>query len=103
LITNPDIVEPVCQSIIKEFDQLIPDYYHAEDCDNGFIEGTDRYGVKRRFPIMSISIAVVSDLKRSFKSPVEIAKVATEIKDYVKSLPGSNYLIDRRITNRWDV
>ena len=102
LITSPDLVEQVCKAIISEFDRLIPGYYHADDLEKGFIEGTDRYGVKRRFAIMSISIAVVSDVKRSFKSPVEIAKVATEIKDYVKSLPGSNYLIDRRVTTRCD-
>jgi GGDEF domain-containing protein len=102
LITSPDEAEQVCQAIIGEFDRLIPEYYHAEDRANGFIEGTDRYGVKRRFPIMSISIAVVSDVKRSFRSPIEIAKAATEIKDYVKSLPGSNYLIDRRVSTRWD-
>jgi len=102
LITSPDEAEQVCQAIIVEFDRLIPEYYLAEDRANGFIEGTDRYGVKRRFPIMSISIAVVSDVKRSFRSPIEIAKAATEIKDYVKSLPGSNYLIDRRGTTRWD-
>jgi diguanylate cyclase (GGDEF)-like protein len=100
MITSPDLVEQVCQTIISEFDRLIPDYYHADDCAKGFIEGVDRYGVKRRFPIMSISIAVVSDEKRSFSSPVEIAKIATDIKDYVKSLPGSNYLIDRRLASR---
>ncbi len=102
LITSPDKVESVCQAILDEFDSLIPDYYPPEDRETGFIEGSDRYGVMRRFPIMSITIAVVSDEKRSFKSPIEIARVATEIKDYAKSLPGSNYLIDRRITTRWD-
>jgi GGDEF domain-containing protein len=102
MITSPEIVEQVCNAIISEFDSLIPDYYHADDLENGFVEGTDRYGVKRRFSIMSISIAVVSDVKRSFTSPIEIAQVATEIKDYVKSLPGSNYLIDRRVTTRCD-
>ena len=102
LITSPDKVEKVCQTIIGDFDQLIPDYYHPDDRENGYIEGADRYGVTRQFPIMSISIAVVSDQKRSFRSPVEIAKVATEIKDYVKSLPGSNYLIDRRTSARRD-
>jgi len=102
LITSPEQVEKVCQTIINEFDRLIPDYYDEDDLSKGFIEGTDRYGVKRRFSIMSISIAVVSDLRRTFTSPIEIAKVATEIKDYVKSLPGSNYLVDRRVTTRWD-
>jgi GGDEF domain-containing protein len=100
LVTSPGRVNQVCQTIISEFDRLIPGYYHSEDRANGFIEGTDRYGVKRRYPLMSISIAVVSDVRRSFTSPVEIARVATEIKDYVKSLPGSNYLVDRRGTSR---
>ncbi len=102
LITSPDKVEKVCQTIISDFDRLIPEFYLPEDRAVGYIEGVDRYGVTRRFSLMSISIAVVSDVKRSFKSPVEIAKVATEIKDYVKSLPGSNYLIDRRVSTRWD-
>lgn len=100
LITSPNGVEQVCQAIIDEFDRLIPEYYLAEDRANGFITGTDRYGARRRFPIMSISIAVVSDARRSFTSPIEVARVATEIKDYVKSRPGSNYLIDRRATTR---
>jgi GGDEF domain-containing protein len=100
LITSPGQVEQVCQTIISDFDWLIPGFYQAEDRSNGYIEGTDRFGVRRRFPIMSISIAVVSDVRRSFTSPLEIARVATEIKDYVKSLPGSNYLVDRRVTSR---
>jgi hypothetical protein len=42
--------------------------------------------------------------KRSTRAThdAEIAQVATEIKDYVKLLPGSNYLIDRRLQGRSD-
>jgi len=100
LITSPDNVEPVCQAIIDAFDSAVPAHYHADDRARGYIEGTDRYGVTRRFPLMSISIAVVSDARRNFTTPLEIAQVATEIKDYVKTLPGSNYLIDRRTGQR---
>lgn len=100
LITAPDNVEPVCEAIIAAFDSAVPDYYDASDRARGYIEGTDRYGVTRRFPLMSISIAVVTDSRRNFKSPIEIAQIASEIKDYVKSLPGSNYLVDRRGAQR---
>lgn len=100
LITSSDKAEQVCESVIGDFDRLISDYYPPEDCARGYIEGLDRYGVMRRFPVMTISIAVVSDVRRSFRTPVEIARVATEIKDYVKGLPGSNYLIDRRTRER---
>jgi diguanylate cyclase (GGDEF)-like protein len=100
LITSPDNIEPVCEAIIAAFDRFAPDFYDVADRERGYIEGNDRYGITRRFPLMSISIAVVSDSRRSFESPIEIAQVATEIKDYVKSLPGSNYLVDRRLGQR---
>lgn len=86
----------VCEAILSEFDQVIPHYYDPKDRERGFIECRDRFGVLRQFPLMTISIAVVSDSRRRFNSPFEIAKIATEIKDYVKTLPGSNYLVDRR-------
>lgn len=101
LITSPELVPPVCEAIIEAFDQMVPEHYCEEDRQRGYIEGTDRYGVDRRFPLMSLSIAVVTDQRRTFNSPIEIAQVANEIKDYVKSLPGSNYLVDRRTTTRW--
>lgn len=103
LITSPENVEPVCEAIIAAFDSAVPEHYEPDDRERGYIEGTDRYGVTRRFPLMSISIAVVTDARRNFGSPLEIAQVATEIKDYVKSLPGSNYLVDRRIGQRTDI
>ncbi len=96
VITSPENVKDVCQNIIDEFDRVIPFFYRQEDRERGYIEAVDRYGTARRFPIMTISIAVVSDAARELLSPTEIAKVAAEIKEFVKKLPGSNYLLDRR-------
>ncbi len=100
LITSPDSIDVVCQAIISAFDQAAPTFYDEVDRNRGYLEGTDRYGVSRRFPLISISIAVVSDTRRTFTSPIEIARVANEVKDYVKTLPGSNYLVDRRTGQR---
>lgn len=96
IITSPENVQPVCEEIIRQFDSEIPDFYSPEDRERGYVEGVDRYGQVRQFPIMTISIAVVSDVKRTRSSPTEIARVAAEIKEFVKELPGSNYLADRR-------
>lgn len=96
LIVASQKASATCEAIIAEFDRVVPQYYDQQDRERGFIECRDRFGVRRQFPMMTISIAVVSDSRRRFNSPVEIAKIATEIKDYVKTLPGSNYLIDRR-------
>ncbi len=100
VIVASEHAQSVCESIIAEFDRLIPTYYDEADRRQGYFEGTDRYGTVRQFPIMTISIAVVSDSQREFHSPMDIARVATEIKDHVKLLPGSNYLIDRRTSPR---
>ena len=75
-------------------------HYSPEDLEKGSTDGIDRYGVQRTFPIVTISIAVLLCQKGEFDSTIEIAKAATEIKDFVKSLPGSNYLVNRRRTNR---
>lgn len=96
LITSPELVPGICEVVIREFDRMIPSHYSAQDVERGYIEATDRYGTHRHFPIMTLSIAVVSDDKRQISSPQEIAQVASEIKDFVKALPGSNFLVDRR-------
>ena len=100
LIVGSESAPIVCEAIIAEFDRVIPGHYNEDDRNRGYIECRDRFGVLRQFPLMTISIAVVSDLRRQFHSPMEVAQIATEIKDYVKTLPGSNYLIDRRISSR---
>ncbi|WP_305045300.1 GGDEF domain-containing protein [Geoalkalibacter sp.] len=96
VITDDERAEDICAHIIQRFDALIPDFYSEEDRARGYIIGVDRYGQTRQFPLMTISIAVVSDARRDIHSPAEIARVAAEIKDYVKTRPGSNYHIDRR-------
>ncbi len=75
-------------------------HYNEEDLAKGAIEGVDRYGVHRIFPIMTISIAVLTCRKGEYDSAVKIAKAAVQIKEYVKETPGSNYLINRRRTER---
>ena len=86
----------LCEAVIGRFDDFIRNHYSAEDLARGAIEGVDRYGVSRTFPIMSISVAVVVIRQGEFSSAVEIAKAAADIKDLLKKTPGSNYLINRR-------
>jgi len=62
----------------------------------GCIQSIDRFGVPRKFPIMTISIAVLICGHGEYESAMDIAKVAAEIKDHVKDIPGSNYLVNRR-------
>jgi diguanylate cyclase (GGDEF)-like protein len=96
LLTAPERAEPLCKALIARFDQEIVSLYEDEDVRRGYISGLDRHGVLRRFPLMSLSIGVVSTRHRSFTSYDEISQVAAEMKHVAKSKPGSSYALDMR-------
>jgi len=100
IIADCEPAETLCKQIISDFEAEIVKHYSAEDLACGAIEGVDRYGVARVFPIMTISIAVVICRKGEYSSAMEIAKAAADLKDHVKSLPGSSYMFNRRRINR---
>lgn len=98
IITTPDTVEEICQEIINSFDRFVPTVYEKKDRKNGYIEGKDRQDNIRRFPLMSVSIGVATNKTRKFKSPVQVAEIATDMKSFAKSFPGSQFKIDKRTT-----
>jgi diguanylate cyclase (GGDEF)-like protein len=100
MVVDSDRAGSVCERVIDVFDRAIPSYYSEEDRSRGGIDGVDRYGVPRWFPLMSISIAVIICRRGEYDSAVEIAQAAALIKNHVKDQPGSSYLINRRRHNR---
>jgi GGDEF domain-containing protein len=95
VIINSMLAKKACQEIISCFDAMVPDFYSEEDRAAGAIEGVDRYGVPRVFPIISMSIAALSCQPGRYSSAAEIATAAAEVKDRVKESSGSNYIIVR--------
>jgi len=97
IVLEAENAEEVCKAVTARFDRDIVVHYTQEDVARGAIEGVDRYGVHRTFPIMTVSIAVlICQHGDEYDSAVEIARTAAQIKDHVKVLPGSNYFINRR-------
>jgi len=88
--------ERLCQDIIKEFDELIPEYYTEEDVERGFVEVANRRGVIEQFPLVSISIGVVEVEGKKKISPLEIGEVSAQVKHKAKEVLGSTYVINRR-------
>jgi diguanylate cyclase (GGDEF)-like protein len=96
IIAKPSNYKAICESIVKEFDQTVPALYKPEDRLKGYIEGVTRQGLKVRFPLMSISIAVVTNEHVREMNHIEIAEIAAELKEHAKSQPGSVYVVNRR-------
>lgn len=96
VITTPDKIDLLCQKIIKDFDEAIPKLYSKEDVARGYIIGYSRRGEREEFPIMTISIGVVTNKKKKLTHLVEVSVLGTELKEYAKTFLGSNYVVDKR-------
>ncbi len=96
LITRPERTEDICRKIVREFDEKIPSFYESRHLEQGGFVGKDRAGETKKFPIMSISIAVVIDDQQRFSNLSEIGKIVAKVKKEVKQLEGSQYRIYRR-------
>lgn len=89
----------VCQEIISVFDSLIALQYSESDRRAGYFFGKDRRGQLHRVPLMTLSIGVVTNERRQFAHASQVSELATEMKTYAKSLPGSIFTFDRRGTS----
>jgi diguanylate cyclase (GGDEF)-like protein len=96
ILTDPESAEILAKDIIKNFDSRVPELYEQKDLAAGFIIGYDRYGIKRSFPLLSISIAITLSENMEQPSPLSISHNCARMKEHLKQLKNSNYLIDRR-------
>jgi diguanylate cyclase (GGDEF)-like protein len=95
-IVPPKIADEVCDKIIKYFDLIIPTFYDEDDRVRGYIDSNNRKGGKERFPLMTISIAVVTNEKRKIKHLGEASAIAADLKKHAKSMAGSKFVKDMR-------
>jgi GGDEF domain-containing protein/CHASE3 domain sensor protein len=96
VLSTPDKAEAISAEVTREFDAIVPDFYSEEDRKAGFFKGRDRYGVERHFPLLSMSIAIVCSDNLRNPSAEAIGRECAKMKEYIKKLPGSNFLMDRR-------
>ena len=96
LITTPAKADNVVNTIIGEFDGKIRGFYTEEDQKKGYVLEKDRSGQSVRFPIMTISLAGITNQFRSISSYAELTNIAVSVKEKAKEIPKSNFCIDRR-------
>ena len=94
--TQPDRGEEIAQAIVTEFDEKIRDLYSAKDLRTGYIETRDRRGTLNRFPIMTLSIAVVANDQGQLTNYAQVGEAAAELKRFAKSISGSVFVKDKR-------
>jgi diguanylate cyclase (GGDEF)-like protein len=96
LIARLECAEAIVEAILKEFDEKLPKLYERRDRERGYIETPDRRGCMERFPLMTITIAAVTNRERRIEHLGELSQLAAELKAYGKDRPGSVVIWDRR-------
>lgn len=96
VLTCPGHFRVICEEIVRRFDEQIPKFYDTEDLQRGFTEGINRQGKPQKFPVMTVSIGVVTNQKRQLRHYVEVGEIAAELKEHAKAQDGSLFVVDQR-------
>ena len=96
LISTPMLAPKLAKTILDRFENSAKNLYDPEDRDRGYIISETRQGDEANFPIVSISIAIVTNQSRALGSHLEVGEIAAELKEYAKSIPGNVYVVDHR-------
>lgn len=91
-ITKPHNSDMICQGVINQFDRRIRDLYSQHDLEAGFISTSNRLGTTIQYPIMTVSLAIVTNDNCSFQDYLEMGEVAAALKKRAKSMSGSNFV-----------
>lgn len=89
LLDEPDRARAIASWVIKEFDRRSLKFYTEEDRERGGIWARDRLGNMIFFPLISLTISIVTDDGKVYSHPIEMARAVALVKNYGKTLPGS--------------
>lgn len=89
-------IDAICRKIIQDFDNTIPSFYDIQDREKQCIFLKNRKGAFERYPILRISIGIITNENYPLTCTTQIIQVATELKDYAKTFEKSIYIKERR-------
>ncbi len=100
VITTPNAVDNICKAIIADFENTSPTFYNETDRKKGYIVARDRQNKEQKVPLISVSIGVVTNESRKIQHVAQISEIGAELKSLAKSLQRSNYIKDKRKSDK---
>lgn len=93
IVTASERVRTLCEGIISDFDRMKLSFYTESDQQRGYIMANNRHGKEERYPLLTISLAVVINQKERFSNVHAISERAALVKKQCKAQEGSCYLV----------
>lgn len=84
------------RTIVKDFDKEIVGYYTEEDAVKGWIKVPNRRGKLEKYPLMTITVAMISNKYKKYVTVLEIGEDGASVKKKAKAINGSTFLEDKR-------
>lgn len=95
VVVAADQAESLARAIVERFDRDRRSLFQDGDWRRGYFAGHDRNGNEAVFPLLSISVAVVTNDERRIDGAGKLIAVIAEVKRRAKQREGSTYVIDR--------
>jgi diguanylate cyclase (GGDEF)-like protein len=96
VVTGTESAEAMGLDIISRFNAMVPSLYDAVDVSAGYVEVPDRQHAVQRFPVMTLTIALVSTDRMPVQHLAHLTDIAQELKANGKGIPGSVLVGERR-------
>ena len=96
VITSADRADTLCEGIVRNFDAMARQLYDEEDRARGYLLHMDRKGQAVKIPLLSVSIALVSNAIQPLTHPGQVATIGAQLKAYAKQFDRSLYVKERR-------
>ena len=96
VLSSCDAAESIGEEIIEAFNKAAMELYDEEDRSRGHVDVLNRRHVVERFPLMSLTIALVSTDRVPVTHLAQLIDIAQELKAHGKGIPGSVMVGERR-------
>jgi len=96
VITGPDRADVLAHRIIEEFDDGIGELHDDEDFERGYLQLKSRTGEMERFPLITLTVALIDDTRGRFEHPAQLSDTMVELKRYGKTMVSSVVIRERR-------
>jgi diguanylate cyclase (GGDEF)-like protein len=93
MVTQQGQAEELAKKICSQFETISKRFYPPEDVSRGYLVATGHSGIRRRVPLISVSIGIVPSSSRRFHGYVDILTTARDFRYMAKQLPGNTWIL----------
>ncbi len=96
VMTPTTQAEDLACRVVRDFDAGMPALHDAEDAARGYLEIRTRSGAAERVPLITLTVALITDAQGRFAHPAALSDTLAELKRFGKTMTGSVVVKERR-------